>query len=522
MSKIARATVGLMAATIVAKILGLGRELALASSYGSSMYSDAYLMAMNIPLVIFTSIGAAITTTFIPMYCDIKKRLGEEKALKFTNNMFNLLIIMCLLLAILGYIFVKPLVKIFAFGFEAETLNIAVNFTKILIISIIFTGISFIISAYLQVKENFTIPGIVSVPRNIIIIISILLSVKYSPYIMVWGTLLGMASDLLFQLPFAIKKGYKYKPYINIKDEYIQKMVVLVCPVLIGVGVNQVNAMVDRALASTLVVGSVSSLNYANKLNGFVMGLFISSIGAVIYPMLSKLSCENNKEKFINTVVQSINSVILLVVPIAVGSMVLSRPIVSILFERGAFDGKSTSMTAIALVMYSIGMVAFGLRDILGKVFYSLQDTKTPMINGAIAMIMNIAFNLILIKYLKHAGLALGTSLSAILCILLLFKSLKKKIGYFGQDKILKTTLKSLVSSVVMGISVHFIYDILINILNKGFVAESIALFLSISIGAILYGISIMMLKVEEVNIIIYIIKSKINKENRDIKVLEN
>lgn len=509
MNKIAKATIYLMIVTIIAKILGFGRELVLASSYGVSMYSDAYLTAMNIPIVIVASIGAALGTTFIPMYCDINNNLGEEKALRFTNNMFNLVICICLLLAILGFIFVKPLVRIFAFGFKAETFEIAVNFTKILIVGIVFTGLSFIITAYLQVKNNFTIPGIISVPKNIIIIASILLSIKYGPYIMVWGTVIGMASEFLFQLPFAIKKGYKYKPYINIKDKYIKRTVWLVGPVLIGVGVNQVNTMIDRTLASTLVEGSISSLNYANKLNGFVMALFIASISAVIYPILSNLSLEKNRNEFTKSVVQSINTVVILVIPISIGAMVLSTPIVRLLFQRGAFDESATSMTAIALIMYSIGMVAFGLRDVLGKVFYSLQDTKTPMINGVISIFINIVLNLFLIKYLKHAGLALATSISAIICIILLFRSLSKKIGYFGQDKILKTIFKSIISSIIMGIITYLTYKILNNIVKS----EAITLILSITVGAVTYGISVLALKIEEVNIIINILKNKKNKE---------
>lgn len=509
MSKIAKATISLMIVTVVAKILGFGRELVLASSYGVSMYSDAYLTAMNIPIVIFASIGAALGTTFIPIYCDINNNLGEEKALRFTNNIFNLVIGICLLLTILGFIFVKPLVKIFAFGFKAETFEIAVNFTKILIVSIVFTGLSFIMTAYLQVKNNFTIPGIISVPKNIIIIASILLSIKYGPYTMVWGTVIGMGSEFLFQLPFAIKKGYKYKPYINIKDKYIKKTIWLIGPVLIGVGVNQVNAMIDRTLASTLVEGSISSLNYANKLNGFVMALFIASISAVIYPILSNLSLEKNRDEFITSIVQSINTVVISVIPISIGAMVLSTPIVRLLFQRGAFDESATSMTSIALVMYSIGMLAFGLRDVLGKVFYSLQDTKTPMINGVIAMFINIGLNLFLIKYLKHAGLALGTSISAIICIIFLFISLSKKIGYFGQDKILKTIFKSIISAIIMGVITYFTYKTLNNILKS----EAITLSISIIVGAVTYGISALVLKIEEVNLIINILKNKKNKE---------
>ncbi|MDK2586341.1 murein biosynthesis integral membrane protein MurJ [Romboutsia sedimentorum] len=514
MSKATKATLALMIATIFSKVLGFGRSVVLASSYGTGMYSDAYLTAMNIPLVIFTIIGTTLGTVLIPIYFEVNSNLGEKKALKFTNNVFNIVIVSCILLAIVGFVFAEPLVKVFAMGFEGNTLKIAVDFTRITIIGIVFTGLSYVMTAYLQIKNNFTVPGLISVPKNIMIIGSIILSVKYNPYIMIWGTLLGMSTEFLFQLPFAIKSGYKYQPYINIKDEYIKKIAWLIGPVLIGVAVNQINTMVDRTLASTLVEGSISALNYANKLNGFVMGLFIASIAAVIYPMLSKLSSDDNKEKFTSSVVQSINSVILLVIPISVGAMVLATPIVKLLFQRGEFDARATSMTAIALVMYSIGMVAFGLRDILGKVFYALQDTKTPMINGGIAMVMNIVLNLILVKYLQLAGLALATSISAIVCIFLLFGSLKKKIGYFGQDKILETTLKSIVSSIAMGVGTYLVYNLLSGILGTGFITEAISLFGSVAVGTVVYGILVILLKVEEISIIMDLIKKKLYKEN--------
>lgn len=512
MSKVAKATIGLMLATIIAKVLGFGRELVLAAVYGASMYSDAYLTAMNIPVVLFTIIGTTLGTVLIPMYFEVNNDLGEKKALNFTNNVFNIVIAMCIVLAMLGFIFTEELVKVFAMGFEGQTLKVSIDFTRITIIGIVFTGLSYVMTAYLQIKNNFTVPGLISVPKNIIIIVSIILSVKYNPYIMIWGTLIGIATEFLFQFPFAIKSGYKYQPYINMKDKYIKKMSWLIGPVLIGVAVNQINTMVDRTLASTLVEGSISALNYANKLNGFVMAMFITSVAAVIYPMLSKLSSEENKEKFISSVVQSINSVILLVIPISIGAIVLATPIVKLLFQRGEFDVRATSMTAIALIMYSIGMVAFGLRDILGKVFYALQDTKTPMINGAMAMIMNIVLNIILVKYLQLAGLALATSISAIVCIFLLFGSLKKKIGYFGQDKIIKTMIKSILSAVVMGIVTYFIYNMISNLLGVGFIKEVISLVVSVGIGAVTYAILVVLLKVEEINIITSMMKKKLNK----------
>lgn len=515
MNKVAKATVSLMIATMIAKILGFSRELVLASAYGASMYSDAYLVAMNIPGVIFFGVATAISTIFIPIYVDIESKLGEERGIKFSNNIINIVILVSTLLIIMGIIFVKPLVNIFAYGFNRETFELTVKFTRILMLGIGFIGISSIMTSYLQVKNNFIIPGIVTVPYNIIIIISIILSIKYGPVIMIWGTLIGTISQFIFQVPFAIKQGYKFKFGIDFKDLYTKKAILLTGPVFIGVAVNQVNAMIDRTLASGLIEGSISALNYANKLNTFVMMLFIASISTVIYPVLSKLSSEKNKDQFIKSIVTSINSVILLVIPITIGAIVLSNPIVKLLFERGQFDYKATEMTSNALRMYSIGMVAFGLRDILSKVFYSLQDTKTPMVNGTIAMVINILLNIILVKCFGMPGIALATSISAIICIFLLLRKLKYKIGYFGQDKIIKLTIKSTISALLMGFVVsnafHYISIFIAN--------EIILLLICIIIGVIIYGVIIKILKVEEINIIESFIVEKLTKYSINIKV---
>lgn len=513
MSKVAKATVGLMIATMIAKILGFGRELVLASAYGASAYSDAYLTAMNIPWVILTIIGSAIGTVFIPIYNEVESKLGIKGAQKFTNNVFNIIAIFCIVLTLLGLIFTDSIIKIFAIGFKGEIFNTTVNFTRIIMLGTLFNGLGYLLIAYLQLKKVFVVLGLITIPRNIIIIVSIIISLKYNPYIMIIGSLFAFIIEFLIQLYILSKKGYKYDIYINVKDEYIKKAIWLMSPVIIGVAVNQINTMIDRTLASTLVEGSISALNYANKLNGFVMGLFITSIGTVIYPTLAKLSSDQNSKEFTRSIIKSINSVILLVIPISVGAIALATPIVKLLFERGEFDSRATSMTVIALIMYSFGMVAFGLRDILGKVFYSLQDTKTPMINGILAMIMNIILNIILVRYLGIAGLSLATSISAIICIFLLFNSLNKKIGYFGQDMIIKTTLKSIVSALIMGVVTYFGYDLISSILGNGFIYEVISLFASILLGAIVYGTLVIVLKVEEVNIIMYMINKKILKK---------
>ncbi|CEO13914.1 virulence factor MviN [[Clostridium] sordellii] len=513
MSNLAKSAFWLMVVTMLSKVLGFAREIVLGYFYGTSAYSDIYVTAMNIPLVVFAAIGTALATTFIPLYHESLEDGGKKGALKFSNNIISIVSILSILLAILGYIFAEPLVKLFAMNFTGEKLELTIHFVRIMIIGILFIGLSNIMTSYLQIQGDFTVPGMIGFPNNIIIIISITMSaIMKNIDILAIGGLVGMLSQFLFQLPFAIKRGYKFKPVINLKDKYLKKMMWLVLPVFIGVAVSQVNTMVDRSLASGLGDGIITALNNANRLNGFVLGLFITTLGAVIYPTLSKLSTENNKEKFAESVATSVNCVNLVALPTTIGAIVLAIPIVRILFQRGAFDEKSTALTATALVFYSIGMVGVGLRDILGKVFYSLKDTKTPMINGIIAVILNIVLNIALVKVMGHGGLALATSLSAIICILLLFGSLKKKIGYYGQDKIKSTFLKSLISSLIMGVVTYFIYKFLSGMLGLGFIQEAISLGVSVGIGTIVYATLVVALKVEEIYMLIDMIKKKIGK----------
>lgn len=510
MSKMAKATLCLMIVTMISKILGFLRELILTYTYGASAISDAYITSVSIPTILFALIASALGTTFIPLFYQIDKEDGRQNSLLFANNVFNIIIILTLLLAMAGFIFAEPLVKLFAMDFTGEKLEIAVRFTRIMIFGVVFIGLSNIMSSWLQINDKFAITGIVGIPYNIIIIIGILLSSKININLIAICTTIAMASKFFILLPYSIKSGYKYTLHLNLKDKNIKKMLYLIIPVFIGAGVNQLNTIIDRSLASTLGDGIITVLNSANRLNSFVLGLFIATIGSVIYPKLSRLADFNNREKFSETVSNCINSIILLIIPISVGAIVLSEPIVKIVFERGEFTADASRMTAIALACYSIGMIGFGLRDILGKVFYSIQDTKTPMLNGAIAMCLNILLNIIFIKTLGYIGLALATSISSIVCIISLFINLRNKIGYFGQDKIVNTSIKVFGSSILMGIITHITHKLMNILLGIGFINEVIILIISISIGAISYILTISKLKVEEIYIILNIARKKL------------
>lgn len=495
--------------TILSKIFGFIREMALTYTYGASMVSDVYIVSTGIPGILFASVTSALAVTFIPLFYEIDK-ISRYESLKFLNNITNIVIIISFIMIILGFLFTEELVKFFAIDFNDEKLSLAAQFTRIMLFGIIFTGLNNIITSWLQINNEFTIPAMTGLPFNIMVICSIIVSGFTNPVVMVFGTLFAMSIQVLFQIPVAKKYGYKYKLYINLSDKHIKKILTLLGPVFIGVLTSQLNAVIDRNLASTLEDGMITILNSASRLNGFVISLFIATISSVIYPTLSKLtSTLDDMNKFSNIVSKSINIIIIFIIPISIGIMVLSEPIIRIVFERGEFNSYATKMTAVALSCYSIGMVGVGTREILSKAFYSLQDTKSPMINGILCVILNIVLNICFIKIFGHAGLALATSISALLGMLLLMISLSKKIGYFGQDKIVSTFLKSIVSSILMGVLVSLIYNFMVSYIGFSFVGEGISLLVSVLSGAIAYVVLITLLKVDEVKYILNSINKK-------------
>ena len=499
----------LMILTIVAKVIGLARELTLSYFFGATNISDAYLISQTIPAVLFGFVGAGLSTCYIPIYSDVLRKKGDGPGLDFTNNVTNVFIVISTVLVVLVLIFTKPVVKLFASGFTGDTLKLAMVFTQVSILGIYFTAIGYIYRSYLQLKDSFLLPTVLGFVSNFIIIVSIVLSSKINVMILAIGSVLAAASQVVFLLPTLYKKGYRYGLVFNLKDSHFIKMSKQALPVIIGNSANQINWLVDRTLASRIVVGGISALYYANKLNGFVQGIFVASIATVMYPRISKMAAENDIEKVKQSLKESITISNLLVVPATIISMIFAEPIVSLLFGRGAFDKTAIGLTSYALFFYSVGMVGFGLREVLSRGFYSLQDTRTPMVNAFIAMIMNIVLNIILSKFLGIGGLALATSIAALFCTVLLFISLKKKIGSFGMKDIIISFIKILVSSLLMGLIAKYAYNILMNRLDY-----KINLFVSMGIGGLAYLVFIYLMKIEDVDTLIKEIKEWRNRRN--------
>jgi integral membrane protein mviN len=394
------------------------------------------------------------------------------------------------------------LVKVFAPGYQGDVYTLCVQYTRILLPSIVFVGLANIFTSYLQIKKRYVIPGFIGMPYSIIIIVSIYLSLKTSPMVLVIGTLIAISAKALFQLPFVYKEGYRYRPKINLKDPVMKDMMILILPVVIGVGANQINSIVDKSLASLLGTEVVASFSYAIKLYEFVQALFITSILAVIYPRLSSMIVSDRMDSFLNSLKKTMNVIIVALVPIIVGCIVLSRQIVEVLFQRNAFTSKDTTMTASILWIYVIGILAFALRDVLTRGFYSMEDSKTPMINSIISIVFNISLNLILVKPLGYKGLAIATAVSAYIGLLLFNRSMRKKIeGYSSRDNYI-VFVKSLFAALIMGLGVKLVYGIVASSLVGGLLFKLIALASAVGVGVIVYALIMHFLRVEEYEMI--------------------
>ncbi|MCH4890655.1 murein biosynthesis integral membrane protein MurJ [Acidaminobacter sp. JC074] len=488
-----KTTFWVMVLITVSKMTGLIREITLSYFYGASYISDSFLIALTIPLVIFSFIGEGVSTAYIPTFSNIETKSGKSQALKFTNDLVGLLILFSLIVILVSIFFTDILVRAFAIGFEGETLDLAVRLTKITLIGMIFFGPISVYRSYLRYIGNYTIPSLLGLPMNFFIIIGIIVSSKGNLSLLGFSVVLASIAQLVLLTIYAKKHEFAFKfKYFQSKTE-LKEMLVLMVPVIISVAVNDINVLVDKSIASSLVVGGISSLNYASKLNQFIQSVFVLSIVTVIYPNISKAASNESLDKLRMIVKDALSLIFFLLVPLTIGGMLMSDLIVEVVFFRGNFNEFALDMTSWALFFYTLGTLSYALRQIFTRVFVAMHDSKTPMINGIISVILNIVLNFVLSHFLGLSGLALATSISAFVCAVLLFIQLNDKVSNIVTKKFKNMICKVIICSSVMGI----VTAVIKRILMSSFSSE-ITLIISVIVGCIVYFSLSYMLKVEE------------------------
>jgi len=485
---------------LASNMLGFIREMLIASKFGSGEETDAFFIALAATSLFTAVITQSLNTTMIPILSEIENNEGIIGKKNHTNNLLNIIILISIIIVFLGLIFSPNIIKLLAYGFEGGQLDLAVTMFRIGMPVVIFSGVVGIYRGYLQSESMFIESSVSQLPFNFTyIFFLIFLSSMFGIRGLMVTSVLAVCSQIFIQIPGVRKTGYRYSLKVNFKDPYIKKIMFLVMPVLVSVAVNDLNKIIDKSLASTLLVGSISALNYSARLNRLVMVVFITAIATVLFPMLSKEAAKDSYDSFKILMRYGINIILIITIPTTIGILLLSEPIVKLIFERGAFDSTATYMTSQALIFYSLGLVGMALRTFMERAYYSLHDTKTPMMNGFITVGLNIVLNFILIGPMEYKGLALGTAIATTVTTGFLFYGLKRKIGPLGFTFISSCAMKSLSSAMVMGITILFIYNILIDRVSSSALIEGSILLITIGIGAIVYLTTLYLLKVDEI-----------------------
>lgn len=429
MSSKGKAISSVVVITLLSKVLGFVRDMVLAYFFGASAITDAYYVAQTIPEFLFSLVIQAISVGFIPIFLEILERDGKEKAWSFVDNLSTIGIALVTVLVVVVYAFTDVLVGIFASGFDAETATMAGLFIRISVWGVFFRLISAIDTAFLNANERFVVPSLTGVPLDIVTIASIALaSFLNQPLLLAVGIACSYFSQMVLQEPFVRKLKPRRKWGLSLRDPHVRKMVVLVVPVALGVGANQINVLVDRTLASGFV-GGISALNYANKVDNILENVVIMSLATVLFPSFSKYAARGELKALSGSLSKALAATVLLMLPCSIAAFCYSEEAIRLLFGRGMFDETAVSLTTQAMQAYSVGLLFLSVNAVLIRALYSLKKVAVVSACSCASMVFNAALSFALVGELGIPGVAFATSVANAIQTLLLIIVLARCIG---------------------------------------------------------------------------------------------
>lgn len=518
-SKIAKSTLAIIIFSLIGKIFGFFRESLTAYVFGATVEMDAFSLAQAATAMIAGFVTQAIATTYIPSVQKAETDLGHERKNYFTNNLLMISTLVSFVIIALGILFPREIALLTASQASPETYDIVVKLIQVGMPVVLFSSWVGVLTGYLQHGGKFAAAGAIAIPLNMTYIVYLAL---FSHHVGIIGltiaSVLGILAQFLFLLPSSIKIGYRPKFVLDFKDKYVKDAIILALPVFISVSVNDINTIVNRNLASGMGNGAASILYFANKMNTMIIGVFITAITAIVFPILTRTLGSGDMIRGKKVMNASIKSVLFLTVPATIGMIILARPIIEIAFVRGSFTAADGLLTTSTLRFYSLSLISISLSNVLNRIFYSIEDTKTPFYIGVVNVALNVGLNLAVAKHYGTNGLAASVSISTTVAVLLSFYLLRKKIGNLGAKSFIKALIKTAMASLVMGLVSlsYFPYEKLIMTFTSGGTAtllKLIALLIVVVIAAAVYLFCLYHLGVREIRDITAILKTKM--ENR-------
>ncbi len=458
-------------AVFCSRILGLVREQVFASLFGASTAMDAFVVAFRIPNLLRDLFAeGALSAAFVTVFTEYEHKRSKEETWLLVNNVLNVLLVLLSVITLLGMYFAPDLVRLLAPHFSSIPGKIALttHLTRIMFPFLIMVSVSALMMGLLNTRGKFFIPSMSSSCFNFgTIFIGGGLALIFPHFGlsaitgMAIGTLVGGLLQVLLQLPLLLKEGFRPRIFINLRDPGLRRIGKLIIPAIIGMSATQINIFINTNFASRCPNGSVSWLNYSFRLMQFPIGLFGIALSIATLPVLSALATNKRIKELGKTLVSSLSMAFACTVPAAIGLWILAVPIVRIVFQRGHFNIFDTLMTAAALKYYAIGLLAYSGVKIIVPAFYSLNDTKWPVIGSFLTVVINLIVVIATLKFLQHRAIALSTSVSVIVNFFFLLVVLYKKIGGYPLRELIVSFLKIAFSAIIMGAVIYKLYYVL-------------------------------------------------------------
>ena len=428
--------IGMILINAISMLLGFVRDTSIVYKLGANSVSDTFLFTINLPTVIFSALGWVISTTFIPVYTDLKCNYSEKEANKFANNFLKVITLFSIIVLFLMEIFNKQIVRILAPGFIGERFQMASDIVPLILPAIICFGITYCFVGILNSYKKMMWTSAIGIPVNLFIIIGILFvyprhGIKGAVLTALFGSIMQF---VILILPLR-ETSYRYNLGLNLRDKYLLEAFRMIGPMIIGVMAQQINSLFLGMIASTLEVGSTTTLNLALKVIYSLYNSFIFIAIAFIFPYLSESVAKNKIEEFNSTIHEGLKLILVLTLPMTVLTIFFDKEIITILFGYGNFSKANINNTAAALVFFSLSFIFMAARDLLNRAFYAYKDTKTPTINSVISILVNIVLGVVLARFLSVNGLGIAMSSSMFVSALLLLKDINKKSRLFKNKK---------------------------------------------------------------------------------------
>jgi putative peptidoglycan lipid II flippase len=497
-------------ATLISRLLGLVRDILTAGFFGTGTALSAFVVAFAIPNLFRKLLGeGALTAAFVPVFTEYQEKQGERAGWRVASVIFSLAALILGAIVVIGFLLIWGVTGTFELS---ERFLLIFRLLRIMLPYLFFICLVGLSMGLLNSLRHFAVPALSPVILNLAWIAALfLLCPRFGDdpdrriFGLAIGVLLGGAIQLGVQIPVLRRKGFPFKFIPDWRDPAVRKIALLLGPGMVGFAVFQLNSAVDQFLAMVIGPGAPAALFYGNRLVQFPLGVFGLAFATAVLPVMSRLMARGEKEEFIGAFSHGLRNVLLITVPAAVGLIVLRRPIISLIFQRGAFTPDSAAATAWVLLWYSLGLPAFAGLKIITQGFYSCQDTRTPVKVGFAAMLLNLGLNLAVVfnpwlrEHFREGGLALSTSIAAFVNAGTLYYLFRKRLGPIRGKELLTFLARLLAAVLAMALACRSSLYLLSGRLPDSLLpARLLAVAVPVTVGLAVFALAAVLLRINE------------------------